>query len=60
MTSPAKPSFSFTTYAMSGLGTAPDDYRRACRGARIGPGFAVRGEEVRGANRAVDAWLRDP
>jgi len=48
----------FTTYAMSGLGTAPDDYERACEGARIGQGLAVRGEEVRGAGAAVDAWLR--
>jgi flavodoxin len=47
----------FTTYAMSGLGTVPDDYGRACRGARIGPGLAVRGEVVRGADGAVDAWL---
>jgi flavodoxin len=48
----------FTTYAMSGLGTVPDDYGRACKGARIGQGLAVRGEEVRGAGAAVDAWLR--
>jgi flavodoxin len=48
----------FTTHAMSGLGAIPDDYGRACRGARIGQGLAVRGEEVRGAGRAVDAWLR--
>ena len=48
-----------TTYAMSGLGTTPEDYARACRGARIGTGLAVRGEEVRSAGaRAVDAWLR--
>jgi hypothetical protein len=42
----------FTTYAMSGLGTTPDDYGRACKGARIGQGLAVRGEEVRGAGAA--------
>jgi flavodoxin len=48
----------FTTYAMSGLGTTPDDYGRACTGARIAQGLAVRGEEVRGAGAAVDAWLR--
>jgi hypothetical protein len=34
---------------MSGLGTAPEEYRRACNGAPIGDGLAVRGEEVRGA-----------
>jgi flavodoxin len=48
----------FTTHAMSGLGTTPDDYQRACEGARIGQGLAVRGEAVRRAGAAVDAWLR--
>jgi hypothetical protein len=47
-----------TTYAMSGLGTTPDDYARSCGGARIGTGLAVRGEEVRSAGTAVDSWLR--
>jgi flavodoxin len=47
-----------TTHAMSGLGTTPEDYARACKGARIGPGLAVRGEEVRSAGPAVVAWLR--
>jgi flavodoxin len=47
-----------TTYAMSGLGTSPDDYAQSCRGARIGTGLAVRGEEVRSAGAAVDSWLR--
>ena len=47
-----------TTYAMSGLGTTPDDYERSCRGARIATGLAVRGEEARSARADVDAWLR--
>lgn len=47
-----------TTYAMSGLGTTPEDYARECRGARIGTGLAVRGEEARSASADVDAWLR--
>jgi flavodoxin len=48
-----------TTCAMSGLGTTAEDYAQACRGARIGTGLAVRGEEVRSdGDRAVDAWLR--
>ena len=47
-----------TTYAMSGLGTTPEDYARECSGARIGAGLAVRGEEARAAGAAVDAWLR--
>ena len=47
-----------TTYAMSGLGTTPDDYERSCRGARIATGLAVRGERARSARADVDAWLR--
>jgi flavodoxin len=49
-----------TTYAMSGLGTAPREYAQRCRGARIGEGLAVRGEEVRtaGIDDDIDAWLR--
>jgi flavodoxin len=47
-----------TTYAMSGLGTTPEDYARECPGARIGTGLAVRGEEARAAGADVDAWLR--
>jgi flavodoxin-like protein len=50
--------FPVTTYAMSGLGTTPDDYGRSCKGARIGSGLAVRGEEVRSAEAVVDSWLR--
>jgi Flavodoxin len=50
--------FPVTTYAMSGLGTAAEDYGRYCAGARIGDGLAVRGEEVRDAETAVEAWLR--
>ncbi|HEX9086806.1 MAG TPA: flavodoxin [Arthrobacter sp.] len=47
-----------TTHAMSGLGTTERDYRRSCPGARIGEGLAVRGEEVRDAGPAIEAWLR--
>jgi len=51
--------FPVTTHAMSGLGTTPEGYAGACRGARIGDGLAVRGEEVRsGGKRMVDSWLR--
>jgi flavodoxin len=44
-----------TTHAMSGLGTTAEDYARTCRGARIGTGLAVRGEEAlgRGGRRRV-------
>jgi flavodoxin len=47
-----------TTHAMSGLGNTPDDYARSCRGARIGTGLAVRGEQARAAHADVRAWLR--
>ena len=48
----------FTTHAMSGLGTAERDYTRACAGATLGLGLAVRGQEVREAGpAAVAAWL---
>jgi flavodoxin len=47
-----------TTYAVSGLGTAADEYADACRGATIGSGLAVRGERVRDAGDDIDAWLR--
>ena len=46
------------TYAVSGLGGAPDEYTDACPGATVGDGLAVRGEEVRQANDAVTSWLR--
>ena len=35
----------FTTHAMSGLGTTEREYA-ACRGATLGEGLAVQGEEV--------------
>ncbi len=47
-----------TTYAVSGLGTAPEDYARLCPGARIGKGLAVRGETARRPEPTVAAWLR--
>lgn len=50
--------YPFTTHAMSGLGTAERDYTDACRGATIGEGLAVQGEEVRNAGPpAVASWL---
>lgn len=50
--------YPFTTQAMSGLGSAMDDYADAFPGAVIGDGLAVRGEEVLDAAPAVDSWLR--
>ena len=47
-----------TTHAMSGLGTTERDYARACPGATIGEGLAVRGEETLDAGPAVESWLR--
>jgi flavodoxin len=47
-----------TTYAMSGLGTTERDYAVSCTGAKLGEGFAVRGEEAPDAQPDVEAWLR--
>lgn len=46
-----------TTYAMSRLGTAAEEYEQACAGATIGEGLAIRGEEVHQAGSAVSSWL---
>ncbi|HEX6356099.1 flavodoxin [Actinophytocola sp.] len=46
------------TYAVSGLGNAPEDYADACPGATVGDGLAVRGEEVNEARDEVSSWLR--
>ncbi len=48
----------FVTYAVSGLGTTVRDYTALCPRATMGEGLAVRGEEVRDAGAAVEAWLR--
>jgi FMN-dependent NADH-azoreductase len=48
----------FTTHAMSGLGHAVEEYTAACRGATIGKGLAVHGEEAAGSRSDVEAWLR--
>jgi flavodoxin len=50
--------FPITTYAMSGLGTTERDYAASCRGATIGEGLAVRGEEVEAAGAEIESWLR--
>lgn len=50
--------YPFTTHAMSGLGTTERDYAESCRGATIAEGLAIRGEEVQGAQPAVETWLR--
>jgi len=50
--------YPFTTCAMSWLGSAVDEYKAACRGAKLGQALAVRGEEAEGSGKAVDKWLR--
>lgn len=50
--------FPFTTSAMSGLASAPAEYAEACRGATIGRGLAIQGEEATSAQPAVESWLR--
>ncbi|HET9873932.1 MAG TPA: flavodoxin [Propionibacteriaceae bacterium] len=48
----------FVTYAVSGLGSVQRDYTRSCRGAQIGEGLAVRGEEVNQSHADVEDWLQ--
>ena len=45
------------TFAVSGWGTAAQDYIAACPGAKVGEVLAVRGEEVADAGPDIDAWL---
>ncbi|MCI0142632.1 hypothetical protein KNN17_13715 [Arthrobacter bambusae] len=47
-----------TTHAMSGLGNTERDYARSCRGAAMGQGLAVKGEEVRDAGPDIQSWLQ--
>jgi flavodoxin len=49
----------FVTYAVSGLGSTERDYAASCRGARISPGLAVRGEEAAEHRTDVETWLRE-
>ena len=48
----------FVTYAVSGLGSTEAVYAAAFPDARIGPGLAVRGEEVAEHRNDVQTWLR--
>ena len=48
----------FTTYAMSGLGHAVEEYTAACRGATIGEALALQGEDAEKSRPEVEAWLR--
>lgn len=48
----------FVTYAVSGLTGVDRAYAVTCPTARIGPGLAVRGEDVARHQPQVDAWLR--
>ena len=50
--------YPFTTYAMSGLGHAVEEYKAACRGATIGKALAVQGENVERSRPEVEGWIR--
>jgi hypothetical protein len=59
------PRRAFLRLGLAGVGGAalherprqyPADYARSCRGARLGTGIAVRGEQARSAGADVDAW----
>lgn len=49
----------FVTFAVSGLGSTRRVYAGTCRGAELGEGLAVRGEEVADAGPDIEAWLRN-
>ena len=49
--------FPLVTRAVSGLGRAPAGYEQACRGAPLGEGLAIRGEEADAALPEVRDWL---
>ncbi|MFB9415381.1 flavodoxin [Dactylosporangium matsuzakiense] len=51
--------YPFVTYAVSGLGSTTEEYRRLRPDATIGAGLAVRGEEPADAGPQVETWLRD-
>lgn len=46
------------TYAVSGMGRTERVYQNACRGATIGEGLAVLGEEVDESGPELDRWLQ--
>jgi flavodoxin len=48
-----------TTHAMSGLGRSIEIYTELARGATIGEGLAVQGEEVADAGPDLALWLRE-
>jgi flavodoxin len=48
----------FTTHAMSGLGTTERDCAATCPGATIGEGIAIQGEEATRARARLHDWLR--
>jgi flavodoxin len=50
--------YPFVTYAVSGLGSTIEEYRRLRPDATIGTGLAVRGEEVADTRPQVETWLR--
>ncbi len=54
--------FPLVTYAVSGLGSTVRVYQEACRGATLGEGLAVQGEDVTDAPddaaAVVEIWLR--
>ncbi len=49
----------FCTHGGSRLGRSESDLKKLCPQARILKGFEVRGSQVSGAQKEVDAWLKD-
>lgn len=47
----------FATYAVSGLGSAVNDYRGLAHGAELGEALALQGETVADSGPKIQAWL---
>lgn len=47
----------FCTHEGSGLGRSESDIRRACPGAKVLDGIAIRGGSVRGSADAIRRWI---
>jgi len=48
----------FCTHEGSGIGRSEGDIQKACPGAKVSKGLAIRGGSVHGAEGAISAWLR--
>ena len=48
----------FCTHEGSGMGHSEGDIQRACPGAKVEKGLAIQGGSVKGAEKAIESWLK--